>query len=37
MKNLPEKTVDAKNAKAVKGGGISLSYSQIQQEYKEQK
>jgi type VI protein secretion system component Hcp len=41
MRDLPAKTLNAKNAKGVKGGNISenvsMSYGKVQVEYKPQK
>jgi hypothetical protein len=36
MRDLPAKTLNAKSAKGVKGGDVSLSYGKIQWEYKPQ-
>ena len=37
MRDLPEKTLNAKTAKGVKGGDLSIPYGKIQVEYKPQK
>ena len=37
VKNLPVKTANAKTAKGVKGGNLSLNYGKIEWEYKPQK
>jgi hypothetical protein len=37
MRDLPAKTLNAKNAKGVKGGNISISYGKVEVEYKPQK
>lgn len=36
MKDLPRKTLNAKTAKAVKGGEVSLSFGKVAVEYKPQ-
>ena len=37
MRDLPAKTLNAKNAKGIKGGNISIPYAKVQVEYKPQK
>jgi hypothetical protein len=37
MRDLPRKTLNAKTAKAVKGGEVSLSFAKVHVEYKPQR
>jgi hypothetical protein len=37
MRDLPRKTLNAKTAKAVKGGNVSLAFAKMNVEYKPQK